>query len=143
MANTILERIQEKYPGTTDDARNIAEAVAMAFDTGGRGAGSIVDNLYHDILVTFDPNGGTGTAFSVKYIEKASGYQIPECPFTPPEGKVFDYWYTNAAGGASASQQVRPGFFKTSFARDMLFYAIWKDAAEEPGGGSIVDPEGT
>lgn len=135
---TILERIQEKYPGVADDARNIAEAVGMAFGTGGRGAGNIADNLYSNISVTFDPNDGTGTAFSVKYIKQARGYKIPECPFTPPEGKVFDYWYTNAAGGAPEIQQVRPGFFLTSFSNDKLFYAIYKDVEEEP-----TEPSGT
>ena len=45
MANTILERIQERYPGKADDARNIAEALAMAYSNGGRGAGAISDQF--------------------------------------------------------------------------------------------------
>lgn len=47
MANTILEKLQEKYPNATgiSDARNIAEAVACINDTGGRGANAIADKF--------------------------------------------------------------------------------------------------
>ena len=47
MANTILERIQAKYPNATgiNDARNIAEAVACINGTGGRGANAIADKF--------------------------------------------------------------------------------------------------
>jgi len=40
MANTILEKLQEINPNAEgiDDARNIAEAFACIFGTGGRGA---------------------------------------------------------------------------------------------------------
>ena len=42
---TILEKLQEKYSPACDDARNIAEAMAMAHGTGGRGAGAIADQF--------------------------------------------------------------------------------------------------
>lgn len=47
MANTILEKLQAKYPNATgiNDARNIAEAVACINGTGGRGAGAIADKF--------------------------------------------------------------------------------------------------
>ena len=47
MANTILEKLQEKYPNATGikDARNIAEAVACINGTGGRGANAIADKF--------------------------------------------------------------------------------------------------
>jgi hypothetical protein len=47
MANTILEKLQEKYPNAEgiDDARNIAEAVACINGTGGRGANAIADKF--------------------------------------------------------------------------------------------------
>lgn len=47
MANTILEKLQEKYPNATgiNDARNIAEAVACINGTGGRGANAIADQV--------------------------------------------------------------------------------------------------
>lgn len=47
MANTILEKLQEKYSTVTgiDDARNIAEAVAAINGVGGRGANAIADQF--------------------------------------------------------------------------------------------------
>lgn len=47
MANTILEKLQEKYPNAEgiNDARNIAEAVACINGTGGRGANAIADKF--------------------------------------------------------------------------------------------------
>ena len=47
MANTILEKLQEKYPNAEgiNDARNIAEAVACINETGGRGANAIADKF--------------------------------------------------------------------------------------------------
>lgn len=50
MANTILEKLQEKYPNATgiDDARNIAEAVGAINGTGGRGANAIADQVKVD-----------------------------------------------------------------------------------------------
>ena len=47
MPNTILEKLQEKYPNATgiNDARNIAEAVACINGTGGRGANAIADKF--------------------------------------------------------------------------------------------------
>ena len=50
MSNTILEKLQEKYPHAEgiDDARNIAEAVGAINGTGGRGANAIVDQVKVD-----------------------------------------------------------------------------------------------
>lgn len=47
MANTILEKLQEKYPDAEgiNDARNIAEAVGAINGTGGRGANAIADQV--------------------------------------------------------------------------------------------------
>lgn len=48
MANTILEKLQEKYPDAEgiNDARNIAEAVGAINGTGGRGANAIADQVH-------------------------------------------------------------------------------------------------
>ena len=47
MPNTILEKLQEKYPNAEgiNDARNIAEAVGAINGTGGRGANAIADQV--------------------------------------------------------------------------------------------------
>ena len=59
MANTILEKLQEKYPNTKgiNDARNIAEAVACINGTGGRGANAIADKVDPEAMEDEDPNG--------------------------------------------------------------------------------------
>ena len=65
--------------------------------------------------VTFDANGGSGTMpdMTVKAGEKLT---LPECSFTPPEGKVFDRWIAGKPG-----EQVDVG-------GDSIIRAFWKDA---------------
>ena len=129
MANTILEKLQEKYPYVTTDARNIAEALGMINGTGGRGSGNIADVMNAYVNITFQPNGGTGDAFDVAYVKAGSGLEMPICPFTPPEGKTFDYWCASESGSVDESMQYRPGISNTLTIRaPRSFYAIWKDA---------------
>ena len=67
-----------------------------------------------DWLVSFNPNGGTGTMplFSV---DKGEKLKLPECTFTPPEGKVFDTWDWGAPGT------------EIDVIMDMVVTAKWKD----------------
>jgi hypothetical protein len=46
--------------------------------------------------VSFDANGGTGTMANVT---TASPYTLPNCGFTAPEGKEFDYWAVDGDEG--------------------------------------------
>ena len=39
----------------------------------------------------FDPNGGTGTMQPMK-VKSGEEFELPECTFTPPEGKEFAGW---------------------------------------------------
>lgn len=131
MANTILEKLQEKYPYAEgiNDARNIAEAVGAIFSTSGRGANAIADVINDYVLITFEPNTGTGVAFSIIAVKQSAGIVFPTCPFTPPEGKQFDYWYINTDGTDKENAKYRPG--KTNYVglgADKTLYAIWKDA---------------
>ena len=43
------------------------------------------------ITISFDPNGGTGTMKPMR-VKAGVGYTLPECTFTPPEGKEFAGW---------------------------------------------------
>ena len=65
--------------------------------------------------VTFDANGGSGTMpqMTVKEGEKLT---LPECTFTPPEGKVFDRWIAGNPGE------------KVDVGGDSIIRAFWKDA---------------
>lgn len=126
---TILEKLQEKYPYATADARNIAEALGMINGTGGRGSGSISDVMVKYVTVTFQPNGGSGEPFTMKHAANGYGVEFPACPFDPPEGKVFDYWCVSYEGSATENAKFRPGVANTNRINvDTTFYAIWKDA---------------
>jgi hypothetical protein len=62
MANTILEKLQEKYPNAEgiNDARNIAEAVGAINGSGGRGANAIADQFSLVSDKSTDPTVGVG-----------------------------------------------------------------------------------
>ena len=45
--------------------------------------------------VTFDKNGGSGTMSS--FVTNGDSFTLPECSFTAPAGKQFDYWIVSAA----------------------------------------------
>lgn len=124
---TILERLQEKYPVKAAGARNIAEALGMINGTGEKGFGAIADVLYKDVAMTFDPNGGSGVVFTQISVAFAEGLYFPSCPFTPPVGKVFDYWCTESSGTDNERLKKYPGYNAGSNNSDATYYAIWKD----------------
>ena len=110
MANTILEKLQEKYPYAIGikDARNIAEAVACINGTGGRGANAIADHIWPLYTLTYNANGGTGS------------------DLTPPTDKVFSGW-----GTTDDATDAVEGPIKIN--EDTTLYAIWADE-------SLVEP---
>ena len=74
------------------------------------------------ITVSFDPNGGTGTMQPMK-VKSGEEFELPECTFTPPEGKEF-------AGWLAVDGTVFPaGDVVISFSSSVL-KATWKDTAE-------------
>ncbi len=68
--------------------------------------------------VSFDANGGTGTMANVT---TTSPYTLPNCGFTAPEGKEFDYWAVDGDEGMYA-----PGNSYT-LTGNTTFIAQWKD----------------
>ncbi len=72
--------------------------------------------------VSYNANGGSGTMPSDTATD-SEALVLPECGFTPPEGKVFDAWAIGSVNG----EQVKAGESRT-FNRDTTIYAIWKDA---------------
>ncbi len=79
------------------------------------------------ITIRFDSNGGSGSIEEL-VIPNGSAFEVPECSFTPPEGKSFDYWEMMGAG-------VVPG---TSFTfeflqnREIILKAHWKGPSFTP-----------
>ena len=74
------------------------------------------------ITITFDPNGGTGTMQPMK-VKSGEKFKLPECTFTPPEGKEF-------AGWLAVNGNVYPAGNVVTFSIDQSLQATWKDKAE-------------
>ena len=74
------------------------------------------------ITISFDPNGGTGTMQSMK-VKAGVGYTLPECTFTPPEGKEF-------AGWLASNGNVFPAGMLSCYYHDNTLKAAWKDTTE-------------
>ena len=72
--------------------------------------------------ITFDPNGGTGTMQPMK-VKSGEEFELPECTFTPPEGKEFAGWLTVDGTVFPAGDNV------ISFSSSVL-KATWKDTTE-------------
>ena len=72
--------------------------------------------------ITFDPNGGTGTMQPMK-VKSGEEFELPECTFTPPEGKEF-------AGWLAVDGTVFPAGDIAFSTTDSVLKATWKDKAE-------------
>ena len=74
------------------------------------------------ITISFDPNGGTGTMQPMK-VKSGEKFKLPECTFTPPEGKEF-------AGWLAETGKVYPAGDIAFSTTDTVLKATWKDKAE-------------
>ena len=123
----------------TLDNRNVKE-VTYKYDTGNAKIGKVAFTLKTEvpakyITISFDPNGGTGTMKPMR-VKAGENYTLPECTFTPPEGREF-------AGWLAVNGTVYPAGTKVISSYDQSFKATWKDkeAAEititfDPNGGT-------
>ena len=153
---TILEKIQEKYASVTgiDDARNIAEAMAIVHGTGGRGAGAIADHVWQMHTLTYNVNSGTGSVDPVVAAPITKITLDDGSDLTPPAGKeAFLGWATDASD--PTTKLTSP----IKIEEDTTVYALWGDiftvafnanggtgtieSALVPDGESITLPDGT
>ena len=123
----------------TLDNRDVKE-VTYKYDTGNAKIGKVAFTLKTEvpakyITISFDPNGGTGTMKPMR-VKAGVGYTLPECTFTPPEGKEF-------AGWLAVNGKVYPAGHSVYSTFDQSLKATWKDkeAAEititfDPNGGT-------
>ncbi|MEJ8752236.1 SpaA isopeptide-forming pilin-related protein [Lagierella sp. ICN-221743] len=74
-------------------------------------------------IISFDPNGGSGTMD--KQVVNKGQYQIPDCSFTPPPGKIFRTWTIYENG---YEYKYNPGTYVT-IDNDYTFTAQWKEAS--------------
>ena len=119
--------------------RDVKE-VTYKYDTGNARIGKVAFTLKTEvpakyITISFDPNGGTGTMKPMR-VKAGVGYTLPECTFTPPEGKEF-------AGWLAVNGNVYPAGHDVYSTYDQSLKATWKDkeAAEitisfDPNGGT-------
>ena len=110
----------------TLDNRDVKE-VTYKYDTGNARIGKVAFTLKTEvpakyITISFDPNGGTGTMKPMR-VKAGVGYTLPECTFTPPEGKEF-------AGWLAVNGNVYPAGEVVTFSIDQSLQATWKDTAE-------------
>ena len=110
----------------TLDNRDVKE-VTYKYDTGNAKIGKVAFTLKTEvpakyITISFDPNGGTGTMKPMK-VKSGENFTLPECTFTPPEGKEF-------AGWLAVNGKVHPAGEVVTFSIDQSFKATWKDTAE-------------
>ena len=80
------------------------------------------DKEVAEVTISFDPNGGTGTMQPMT-VKSGENFTLPECTFTPPEGKEF-------AGWLAANGTVYPAGNVVTSSIDQSFKATWKDKAE-------------
>ena len=80
------------------------------------------DKEVAEVTISFDPNGGTGTMQPMK-VKSGEEFELPECTFTPPEGKEF-------AGWLAVNGNVYPAGNVATFSIDQSLKATWKDKAE-------------
>lgn len=127
MANTILERIQDKYPDVEgiNDARNIAEALACISRTGGRGANAIADHIWQTYELHYINAGGQGASYTKVYAPITPVDLDPPESILPPEGKHFYGWGLTG----DATEAVEPPYYIT---KNSALYALWVDNEEEP-----------
>ena len=123
----------------TLDNRDVKE-VTYKYDTGNAKIGKVAFTLKTEvpakyITISFDPNGGTGTMKPMR-VKAGVDYTLPECTFTPPEGREF-------AGWLAVNGTVYPAGTKVISSYDQSFKATWKDkeVAEvtitfDPNGGT-------
>ena len=123
----------------TLDNRDVKE-VTYKYDTGNARIGKVAFTLKTEvpakyITISFDPNGGTGTMKPMR-VKAGVDYTLPECTFTPPDGKEF-------AGWLAVNGKVYPAGHSVYSTYDQSLKATWKDkeAAEitisfDPNGGT-------
>ena len=117
--------------------RNVKE-VTYKYDTGNAKIGKVAFTLKTEvpakyITISFDPNGGTGTMQPMR-VKAEVDYTLPECTFTPPEGKEF-------AGWLAVNGKVYPAGHSVYSTYDQSLKATWKD--KETGEITITfDPNG-
>ncbi len=114
--------------GVATVASGVATAGCNPSNNGGSPSGSEQTQKY---TVTFDLNGGDGTAPSAKEVEEGGKVTAPNEPSR--KNYDFDGWYTAATGGTKWN------FGTDVVSEDITLYAHWTEKQQ----GGEVTPDGT
>ena len=114
----LLPKDGYQFAGNGEIEATINGNPAEVYKNGNRIMVSLLVGTPISYTVTFDGNGGSG---SMESIEVGGNYVLPECGFTPPEGKVFDYWSVTGAGIKAPGQAIM-------ITEDTTITACWKEA---------------
>ena len=92
--------------------------------------------------VVYDSNGGSGTMAS-KGVFDGDTFTFPECTFTPPKNKAFDYWVMSGVDGIF--QKGGTVLISNNCAQNgvITVTAHWKDAPPTPTPTPTPTPEPT
>lgn len=92
---------------------------------------SKTETLQKEYKVTWDKNGGTGTMNPTTVTDEK--LKLPECKFTPPEGKVFDAWMIDEKRHSAGEEITITG--------DLTICAQWRDKPTVPDKDKPTDPD--
>lgn len=121
---TILDEIIKRANGASDDAINIADALAKEWGVEkvcGEPIATVMNAIRTKVVIKFDANGGTGdipdfVAVNHEIVPLPDGSEL-----TAPEGKVFSGWATSdSALVADVTVPYTPE-------DDATLYAFWED----------------
>ncbi|MDE7107367.1 MAG: InlB B-repeat-containing protein, partial [Clostridiales bacterium] len=93
--------------------------------------------------VTFNANGGTGTAPVIAdadiVVTTNNQYNItlPQCTYTAPANKEFDKWEV-ISGNKSFGNYAAGSTFKANAGENLTLKAVWKDAQSEAPAGVVL-----
>ena len=113
-----------------DGTKSLSGEVSISFSSTLSGTGQGTLYLYHIYLIEGNSGGATGYTVSFNAGSGGSGSMTalvgqtvisssPECTFTAPSGKTFDYWSTSSSGSAVT--------FPLTITANTTLYAIWKN----------------
>ena len=124
-------RLKQIYVNRTNsDYTNLVQNGKVSFDMGPYRA-DVYATFERDpnyVMISFNPNGGSGTMKSDFARKGEKNYTMPANGFTAPTGKIFKNW--RYSWGYNYYRDYNPGD-KVTVSGDVTFYPVWMDKPVE------------
>lgn len=114
--------------GILTSGDTMSRIVSATDQAGNETTTSVMITLLTEYTVHFDANGGSGT-MPDDTASVGTSYTLPDCTFTPPQGKQFKAWSTDP----DSTTEYAPGASMV-LDEDTTFYALWEDAPHTHSG---------